>query len=440
MGADFAPSSLPPSLRIRFFAQHLPEFGWEPIVLTTDARYYEHPVDWENIRLLPEGLRVIRTTALPARLSRLFGIGDVGIRSLWQHWRAIKQLCRDGSVDLLFIPVPPYVPMILGRMTYDRFQIPYVVDYIDPWVTDYYWSVPKAQRPPKWILADALSRWLEPYALKHVAHLVGVSRGTTDTITDRYRWLSAADCTEIPYGAEEDDFNYLRSHPRPNPIFSRHDGYFHLSSVGRGGVDQREILRTLFAAVRLGLDRARDLFSRLRIHFVGTSYSANGQSAQPVLALSRDFQLEGVVSEHTARVPYLDALQILRDSNGLLAVGSEERHYTASKIFPYLLARKPTLALFHEASSVVEIMRETKVGPVITFGSEHSSEDRIEAIATSLEYLLRLPPDYEPQRCHETFKKYTTRASAGRLAGVFEQALGKQPDASTVPYAGLAGR
>ncbi len=65
VGADFVPSSYPPALRIRFFAQHLPEFGWEPTVVTTDPRYYEWSVDVENERLLPGSLQVIRTPALP---------------------------------------------------------------------------------------------------------------------------------------------------------------------------------------------------------------------------------------------------------------------------------------------------------------------------------------------------------------------------------------
>ena len=46
---------------MRFFAQHLPEFGWEPVVLTTDPRWYEWPVDPENERLLPPTTKVERT-------------------------------------------------------------------------------------------------------------------------------------------------------------------------------------------------------------------------------------------------------------------------------------------------------------------------------------------------------------------------------------------
>jgi hypothetical protein len=129
IGADFTPSSYPPALRIRFFAQHLREFGWEPIVLTTDPQFYEWSVDPENERLLPDDLEVIRTRALSARLTRKIGIGDLGIRSLWHHWRELSRLCRTRKIDLIYIPVPPNWTMILGRLAHARFGIPYILDY-----------------------------------------------------------------------------------------------------------------------------------------------------------------------------------------------------------------------------------------------------------------------------------------------------------------------
>src|SRR5438270_6535632 len=202
---DFTPSSHPPALRIRFFAQHLREFGWEPIVLTTDPRYYESIVDAENEKLLPPDLEVIRTSALPANLTRKLGVGDLGWRSLWYHWRELSRLCRKKTVDLIFIPVPPNPTMILGPLADVKFGIPYVMDYIDPVATDYYWKLPRARRPPKHALAYVVERALEHFAVKHVRHIVGVSKGTTDGVIKRYPWLDAAAATEIPYGGEPDD-------------------------------------------------------------------------------------------------------------------------------------------------------------------------------------------------------------------------------------------
>lgn len=425
IGADFAPSSYPPALRIRFFAGHLPEFGWEPTVVTTDPQYYEWSVDYENARLLPECLQVIRTPALPARLTRKIGVGDIGMRSMWYQWHAVAELCRNSHVDLVLIPVPPNVPMILGRLIHKSFGVPYVIDYIDPWVNTLYRKVPRAQRPPKRGLMYALSRILEPFALRYVGHIVAVSKGTIDSVISRYSWLTEADGTEIPYGGEAADFDYVRRNPRRNKTFNRSDGFLHVSYVGRGGPDMLPALSLVFQAVQLGLERLPGLFGRLRMHFVGTTYASQSDGLHQVLPLAQRFGVQDYVDEHPGRVPYLDALQILLDSHGLLVVGSDEPHYTASKIFPCILARRPLLGVFHEASSVVTILRETQAGEVITFGPQQSLRQKVQEISKRLEEILFLPRDYEPPTCWEAFEPYTTRAMARRLAGVFEKVTSK---------------
>lgn len=426
VGADFVPSGYPPALRLRLFAQHLPDFGWEPTIMTTDPRYYEWAVDPETERLLPRSLEVIRTRALPARLTRRVGIGDVGIRSLPYHWRALSRLCRDRRVDLVLIPVPPHVPAVLGRLVHAAFGVPYVIDYIDPWVSTLYRRFPRAQRPRKRPLSYALSRVLEPFALRRVGHVVGVSKGTTDGVIGRYPWLTAADATEIPYGGEPADFEYLRRHPRPNRIFDPGDGLLHVSYVGRGGPDMEPALRAIFEAVRLGLERSPETFRRLRLHFVGTTYVPRADGLYQVRPLAEAAGLGAQVEEHPGRVPYLDALQILLDSHALLVVGSDAPHYTASKIFPYILARRPLLAVFHEASSVVRILQETQAGEVVTFGDDRPAPGQAEEISKRLEAVLSVPPGHEPATAWEAFEPYTARSMTARLAQAFDKALLKR--------------
>ncbi len=426
IGADFAPSSLPPALRIRYFAQHLAGFGWKPVVITTDPKHYNWSVDAENERLLPASLEIIRTHALPEKLTRKIGIGDIGARSMWYHWKELARLCSERRVDLLFIPVPPFFPMILGRLAHMRFGIPYVIDFIDPWVTEYYWSVPKEKRPPKWAMSYALSRVLEPFSLKKVAHIVGVSKGTTDGIVARYKRLTEEDATEIPYGGEAGDFDYLQKHPRPNKIFNPEDGLFHISYIGAYPVGMEATVRALFKAVKLGLERSPEKFSRLRLHFIGTTYGANGNGPYQLKPIARELGIEELVDEHPARVSYLDALQLQLDSNALAIIGSDAPHYTASKIFPYILSQKPLLTIFHEESSVVKILEETRAGDVVSFSSETLPEEKIGDIRCKLEELLARAADYRPPTCWQAFEKYTTREMARRLAAVFDNASGAQ--------------
>jgi glycosyltransferase involved in cell wall biosynthesis len=425
IGADFAPSSLPPATRIRFFAKHLPEFGWQPTILTIRPEYYESKTDIENQQLLPQSLEVIRTRALSSSFTRRLGIGDLGIRSFAHHWRALWRLHKEEKIDLIFIPVPPSVPMVLGRLANLRFGIPYVVDYIDPWVTEYYWMLPRKQRPPKWLLSYVFSRCLEPFALRRARHITGVSRGTTDQVVRRYAWLSPADATEIPYGAEAGDFEYLIEHPRQNPVFDARDGKIHICSVGAYVESMEQTLRAFFTAFREARERSLGQFENVMLHFIGTTYSTNGSDPFRVTAVARDCGVEKWISEHPQRVSYLDSLQIMLDSQALILLGSSEPHYTASKVFPYIQAERPLLTIFHEDSSVITILDEVSAGRTVRFSEKQNPSELVHEISSHLEEMVSeiSRGDWSPKTRWDAFDPYTTRALAGRLAGTFDEAV-----------------
>ena len=418
----FAPNSMPPALRMGLFARHLPDFGWHPIVLTMEPGYLEGPADPVNQRLLPENIEVIRTRALPVTLTRRIGFSDISLRGLPFLWSALAGVCKRQRPDLVLISVPPYVTMTMGRLAFHRFRIPYVVDYQDPWVIEDYWKMPKNQRPPKWAFAYALSRILEPFAIKRVAHITGVSRGTVESVTSRYSQLEEG--TEIPFGAESAEFDYLRAHPRPNPVFDREDGFFHLSYVGACIPAMHPTLRAVFQAVRLGLDRRPEIFARIRLHFVGSTYAPDASQSFQALPLAAEAGLGGSVTEHPERIGYLEALQLLLDSDGLLLLGSNAPHYTASKIFPSILSRRPILAVFHKSSSVVKILHDTRAGAVACYDEEHPPSTQIETIYGHLASMLAAPPRIEPATDWSAMEQYTARAMTARLAQVLDRASG----------------
>lgn len=418
---DFTPSSLPPAMRVRYFASHLPEFGWEPIVITTNPYHYEYLTDPENERLLPPELRVIRTGALSARLTHRIGIADIGMRSLWHHWRALSKLCRTEKVDALLLPVPPFVPMVLGRLAFMRFRLPYVIDYIDPWRTDYYQKMPKSQRPSKWWLADGMANVLEPISVRRVAHIIGVSKGTTDMVASHYSFLRPEYATEIPYGGEKADFDYVRQHRQPNPIFDPDDNCIHLSAIGHFNYGLRGAAEALFDALRLGLEREHDLFARVKLHFVGTTYASGADLQYQVMPLATEKGIATRVTEHPQRISYLQSLQVMQDSQTLFILSSDRPHYTASKIFPYILAQRPILAIFQEKSSVITILQETKAGDPISFSAESPIAGKVEVVYEHLRELLLLSRDYTPQTHWDMFEQYTARAMTQRLAAVLDR-------------------
>lgn len=421
---DFPPSSLPSAVRVRLFASHLEEFGWRPIVITTAPEYYECPVDSDNERLLPPGLEVIRTRALPARWMRCFGIGDVGMRSLWHHWRVIRRLCRARSIELLFISVPPYVTMILGRIAFLRFGIPYVIDYQDPWITEVYWRMPRSERPRKWPLAYAMARLLEPFAIGRASHITGVSEGTTRAVMERYPELAGTGATALPFGTEASDFDFLRAHRRTNACFDSTDGMLHLVYAGVCIPGMYPALRGLFGGLQILRERNPALAARLRVHFVGTSYSSAPAAprAEPIAA---EFGVDNMLHEVTGRVAYLDALQILLDATALLVVGTDEPHYSASKIYPYALSGRPILAILHEESSAVQSLSALAPARILTFSDGRPAERQTEEAAVRLEALLT-----ENQGAiaggnidSSDASEHTARAMTGKLAAIFDQVV-----------------
>jgi len=419
---DFTPSSYPPALRARFFAQHLREFGWNPIVLTTYPENYEWSVDPENEKLLDPSLEVIRTNALPIKWTRKLGFGDLGLRTLWPHWRALSRICRKRRIDLILISVPPNWPIALGRLAHMRFGIPYILDYNDPILTDYYWKIPRSKRPPKWAMVYTLCRFLEPFALKRVDQLIGVDDSYMAGLFRKYEWLRVT-ATPIAYGVEPGDFEFVRQHPRPNPLFTPGDGVFHMSYVGRGGPDMVAALRAVFTAVERGRKKSPELYKRFRMHFVGTTYAPNAEGQYQVLPVAQACGVEDIVEERPGRVQHLDAIQILLDSDALVLVGSEAPHYTASKIFPYILSAKPLLALFHEQSRAVKVLEETRAGKAVTFSATRPPLSMVGEIEAALQTLLSAPSDWSPPTDWKKFEPFTARAVTARLAEVFERTV-----------------
>lgn len=420
---DFTPSSYPPALRARFFAQHLPEYGWNPIVLTTDPRNYESAFDPENEKLLDPTLEVVRTAALSVNWTRKLGFTDISLRTLWPHWRALNQICRQRKVDLIFISVPPNFPIVLGRLARARFGIPYILDYNDPIITDHYSRLPRAKRPPKWAVVRTLYGILEPFALKHVDQIVGVADSYMAGLFSNYPWLQGTKATPIPFGAEPKDFEHVRAHPRMNPVFDPNDGYFHISHVGSGGPEMGNVLRAFFKGIQNLRKGSPELFKKVRMHFVGTTYASKAEGLYQILPSAREFGLEDIVEERPQRVPYLEAIQILLDSNALVIVGSEAPHYTASKIFPYILAAKPLLAVLHEKSHAGKLLQELGAGRAVTFGASRPLSSIVEEIGSAVRELLCSPPGWCPPTQWQKFELYTASAVTARLADAFDRTV-----------------
>src|SRR3954470_13244813 len=421
----FPPDSSAASHRVRLLAPHLPAAGWSPTVLTVDASAYEGRLDPELDALVPPTVRVERAAAWPAATTRLVGLGDLGLRAFTGLHRACRSLLARERFDALFITIYPTYPALLGPLLKRRFAIPFVLDYQDPWVGAWGRSVGGgADGGPDWKSRGSrqLGARLEPRVVAAADPVVAVSQGTIDGIVERIPSAASVPHDVIPLGFDAADFAHLDGRAGGATAFDPRDGLVHLCYVGTLLPTGVETLRLLLR----GLDRARredPNASRLRLHFVGTSNQSES-TVHRVRPIAQECGVADVVSETPGRVDYLDALAMLTQASGILLLGSSEPHYTASKLYPALLAKRPLLALFHEASSVVSILPTIGCEPtvrIVTYGDTPSDADVVAAVACHFRRVSADPTYHASDVSLDKLADFSAAALARRLAALLDR-------------------
>jgi glycosyltransferase involved in cell wall biosynthesis len=145
------------ALRVLGFAQHLPEFGWEPVVLApSNGAYLRDPslsfpagqtVRTRSLELSRAGKRALAAggddvqpamvgplRSLSRRLARrwlYFPDAQVG----WYPGAAAagRRLAREGTFDAIFSSSFPITAHLVARAVHRRVEIPWIAEFRDPW-------------------------------------------------------------------------------------------------------------------------------------------------------------------------------------------------------------------------------------------------------------------------------------------------------------------
>jgi len=383
-------------------------------VLSVDERCYAEPGDPALATLVPADLEQVRTGALPLSLTRPLGIGDIGLRAWPYLARSLDRLIAAERPEAVFITGSPFYPLLLARRV-RRQGVPVVVDFQDPWV-----SAHGAKMKPgsKAWLAHRLAVALEPLAVRPAAFITSVSEVQNDDMAARYPWLDRGRMAAIPIGGDPEDFAALRARPLSTGGLL-HPAFVNFTYVGTFLPNATPLVERLFAALAGVRRDSSGLAERVRLNFVGTSNQPGGGDCR-VLPLARAAGVEDLVRETPSRVPYLEALSLLANSSALLLIGSDEPHYTASKIYPALMSGRPWLSLFHSASSAHAILSQAGGGAAIAFADAGELDRSVPALSAALITLATAPQSLGAAR-PEAIAPYTARAVAGRFAKIFDQ-------------------
>lgn len=127
------------------FVRHLPHFGWQPLVLTANARAYER-TSTDLLADVPAGTVVHRAFALDT--ARHLALGGRYIASMarpdrWISWkidavRAGLRMIKTYRPDAIWSTYPIATAHLIGAELHRRTGIPWLADFRDPMAQEGY--------------------------------------------------------------------------------------------------------------------------------------------------------------------------------------------------------------------------------------------------------------------------------------------------------------
>jgi glycosyltransferase involved in cell wall biosynthesis len=226
--------------RITKFCKYLPDYDWEPIILTVKDGNYENMdpsmlSETKQIKKVYRALSIephlfyhllvsrfhkrgktdkVVSEAVNTRTSlinrvaehirlNLF-IPDTRIGWLHNAYRCGKKIIAELKPDIIFSTAPPYTPHLVARKLHKFSGIPWVADFRDPWVENTLYNTVNRLG-----LVVSINRLLEKKVLTQASALTFTGQQLRDLYLSKLDNSHAANATVITNGYDEEDFNAL---------------------------------------------------------------------------------------------------------------------------------------------------------------------------------------------------------------------------------------
>jgi glycosyltransferase involved in cell wall biosynthesis len=369
------------------FAKYLPEFGWQPIILTVDPEYASYPQRDESLLLEVDPNCPVYTTK-SFELYNLYklisgkkevpygGFANETKEGLFQKaskflrgnfllpdprkgWNkyALKkaaELIREFNIDKVVTTSPPHSTQLIGLELKQKFNIRWIADLRDPWTDIYYYNQFKHTA-----LARKIDQKYEREVVENADLLITVSEDVKRIFAEKSDLPVAAKTIVIPNGFDEDDFRIKNLPTELKKVIT------YTGTISEA-YDVDGFLKALSS-----LDEK--LKSQLLFRFVG----------KVPLSVEQKFRAAGLELELVGYVDHPKSIEYLLRSDLLLLVipkVKNNRGILTGKFFEYLASQKPILAIGSTDGDLAKIIQETESGKLF----DYSDNDGMKAYLNSV--------------------------------------------------------
>lgn len=328
------PANVGGAVRVRKFVKYLPEFGWQPVVLTTAGQ-------------LPDSSQVPGDARFYPATPKLEARGHPVVSSyLWlpAAIRAAVEVIEREQIDIILANCDPFVSSLVAVHVAQRCKVPAVADFRDAWSFNPYSRGPRG-----------VSRILESHVLRRIHFLITTSPGTTAEYVRRYQFL-ASKIETLYNGFDEEDFG----DPAPAP-------YEQFTIASAGALSTARTPHVVLEAMRQLAERP------IRLVLMGNA-------TRDMLELAAEYQVDDRVV-FRGRIPQRDAIQEIRRAHMLLLIqGATSMPCTpiAGKTFEYIRSGLPILAIAPEGDNTTFLREHAGTAYVVTSFSANEAAGAIQ--------------------------------------------------------------
>jgi glycosyltransferase involved in cell wall biosynthesis len=331
----FPPSGAVAVYRMLGLVRHLPKFGWQPIVVAPPRVPWE-PEDESLLAQVPPETPVERVPFATGFFGKVSRYIAPEAHWLWPARNACIRMIREHRPAAILTSSPPGCVHLLGRRLQRKFGLPWLADFRDPWVTNH--------PIPHLTLSLRCARWLEAKVMRDANVLIA------NTPLNQRGWAeaypaSAGKIVTITNGFDPERFVAPPAHAVGKTVTILHAGELYYQRDPRPLLDALRQIRNLDAAFPV------------RLEFLGRQTAALFDFDQEIR--SRNL---GDAVRLVGQAPYAEALNRMMRADILLLVNSPDfRVGVPAKLYEYLGAGRPILALAELDSDVAWVLRESGV-------------------------------------------------------------------------------
>ena len=357
------------------FVKYFSEFGIEPVVYIPENPHYplidksflaDVPKEVEIIEgpikepyrlagfLSKKNTKKISSGILPSKKPSLiekimlyirgnFFIPDARIAWVKPSVRLLQEYLQANSIDIIITTGPPHSLHLIGMQLKAITSLPWVADFRDPWTTIHYH---KSLRLSK--VSEEKHKKLEREVLQTADHIVVTSPSTLSEFQQK---------TNKPITVITNGYDVKKE------IQSVVDESFSIAHIGSLLSERNpQILWDVLSELSI---EVAGFFDDLTITLAG---AVSDDVVQSIVAAGLQENLD-----YVGYVSHDRALQMQHDAQVLLLVEIDRPETQAiipGKLFEYLRAKRPIVALGPKGSDIIKIITETKSGAYFNYSEK----------------------------------------------------------------------